>query len=821
MSDATWLRAAAVLAAFAASASAQLPVPFPLEHSGNTPHPAVREFAPRATQIRALAELDSVRLTGVPSAQGPDLELMLERVDLNRLRFGLWVDGELAPDLMNGLDLSVWMGTVAGRPGSEAVVSFSNRGVRGWWNDGERLTHVLAQHDGRGDWSRSVAWVVGDDELGALRAGAPFRCETIDVTREAAPHGGGSQHAVFGGPAPSCVLRDCPVAIETDFQLNQVFGGDLGAQTAHVVSLLAASSARYEEQIDTVLTYPYVQFYTSPQDPWSAQDNGGGSIDVLFEFADAWSGNVPGGAVLGHMLSGASLGGGVAYLSGICDAAQGFSFAVSGNMDGLTPFPIAVSPLNWEFMVFTHETGHSFGSPHTHDYAPPIDTCAQGGCISNGTIMSYCHLCPGGLSNITTFFHPTVVAVMKAGAASCLPLFVGIEVDTLALLEPDVATSISATVKGTPNGPVELNFRFAPTGVFAAVPMTPQGGGVYSALLPPAPCGSAPEYFASFDETNCGAVASALVSPEVGVEVVLFADNFEVSTGWVVGAPGDNAASGIWERVAPVGTAVQPSQDVSAVGELCFVTGQHTGGGAGANDVDGGKTTLRSPAIDLVGTDARIGYWRWFSNDGGANPNVEVFTVAISNDGGQNYTTVEVVGPGGPQAGGGWYFHEFTVSDFVTPTGNVVVRFVAKDDVGALVEAAIDEFRVREVSCTLCQPNLGFGGPGTLALSVCGEPLTSGNSAVLDLSGAPAGAPLWILGSVDFNPTPLLVGNLVTNPLLIGFTAVANGQGAFAIANVPGGAPAPVTLYLQAAAIDLTVPGYLAISNAVGVAFAP
>ena len=58
-------------------------------------------------------------------------------------------------------------------------------------------------------------------------------------------------------------------------------------------------------------------------------------------------------------------------------------------------------------MVFTHELGHNFGAPHTHDLNPPVDNCAGGDCsvTPNGTIMSYCHGCPGGLENIRMEFH--------------------------------------------------------------------------------------------------------------------------------------------------------------------------------------------------------------------------------------------------------------------------------------------------------------------------------------------------------------------------------------------------------------------------------
>ena len=81
---------------------------------------------------------------------------------------------------------------------------------------------------------------------------------------------------------------------------------------------------------------------------------------------------------------------------------------------------------------------------------------------------------------------------------------------------------------------------------------------------------------------------------------------------------------------------------------------RHRPGGASAadsgdNDVDGGKTTLYSTTLDLSG-DGRsraIGYWRWYSNDTGGAPNEDVFTVDVSEDGGDSWENVEIVGPAG------------------------------------------------------------------------------------------------------------------------------------------------------------------------------
>ncbi len=180
--------------------------------------------------------------------------------------------------------------------------------------------------------------------------------------------------------------------------------------------------------------------------------------------------------------------------------------------------------------------------------------------------------------------------------------------------------------------------------------------------------------------------------------------DFESDPLWTVGAPGDTASSsGVWVRVNPVGSAAQPEYDVTpGAGTNCYVTGQGSVGGApGAADVDGGATTLTTAPIDLTGDpDPHIGYWRWFSNDEGTSPGQDVFRVRISNHGGGSWVDVETVGPGGPQASGGWFFHLFRVLDFVAPTANVRLRFVAADTLGAsVVEAAIDDLVIQPFCC--------------------------------------------------------------------------------------------------------------------------
>jgi hypothetical protein len=82
--------------------------------------------------------------------------------------------------------------------------------------------------------------------------------------------------------------------------------------------------------------------------------------------------------------------------------------------------------LTWDFVVVAHEIGHNFGANHTHAYCPPLDLCYTN-CTnttqcSQGTLMSYCHLC-GGMDNIDLEFGPMISNIMRGAVnSSCLGL---------------------------------------------------------------------------------------------------------------------------------------------------------------------------------------------------------------------------------------------------------------------------------------------------------------------------------------------------------------------------------------------------------------
>ncbi len=363
-------------------------------------------------------------------------------------------------------------------------------------------------------------------------------------------------------------------------------------------------------------------------------------------------------------------------------------------------------------------------------------------------------------------------------------------------------------------------------GAAIAVPLIDLGGGNFNAVLPGFGCFDEVEYFVEVT-TNGGVISSPALGAAAPFEATvftsvttLFSDDFESDLGWTVGDPSDTASTGVWERGDPVGTAAAPEDDNSAVGVQCFVTEQGLpGGGLGTADVDGGATTLTSPLIDLSSGDATISYARWYSNDTGGAPNADVFRVEVSNGGA--WMNVETVGPAGVGTSGGWITHEFLVSDIVPPTSMIQVRFIAEDaGTGSLVEAGVDDFSVFRRNCDVfCQTDLGFGGPGDLALSICGAPLSTGNTARFLLENATPGALSFVLLSDMNAPTPAFGGILIPVPQILVITRKAKMNGRVS-APVTGG-NGPVTAYIQTLSVDATQIAGFEISNALELVILP
>ena len=290
------------------------------------------------------------------------------------------------------------------------------------------------------------------------------------------------------------------------------------------------------------------------------------------------------------------------------------------------------------------------------------------------------------------------------------------------LSNPSGGTTFRVNVTGLNGTPAAgtgtLFYRVGSTGAFTQTSMTQPVANQYVASLPPATCGTILQYYVAANATNGSTTSSPENAPTTFYSAMVanglatpFVDTVETVLGWTMTTAGDTATTGIWTRADPIGTLVgtvevQPENDVTTAGTNCFFTGQGAAGAAlGSADVDGGFTTLTSPAMNAVGGEAYLSYYRWYSNTGGASPNLDTFRVLLSNDNGANWTALETVGPTGAETSGGWVFKEFLIEGVLPPTAQMKVRFVADDALpGSVIEAAVDEVRVRLVECVASNP---------------------------------------------------------------------------------------------------------------------
>jgi hypothetical protein len=184
----------------------------------------------------------------------------------------------------------------------------------------------------------------------------------------------------------------------------------------------------------------------------------------------------------------------------------------------------------------------------------------------------------------------------------------------------------------------------------------------------------------------------------VGDTDVVLSDDCETDLGWSKSVIDDDATSGRWKRKNPVSSfadsiLVQSEADhTPGLGAMCFVTANILRNLPPISaDVDGGKTTLTSPVIDLSGYgSAELRYFLWYTNDTDG-PADDVWTVDISNDSGATWVNLQTQSESHRE----WLPYEHKLEDYVTLTDRMLARFVASDyGAESVVEAAVDDIEI-------------------------------------------------------------------------------------------------------------------------------
>jgi len=176
-------------------------------------------------------------------------------------------------------------------------------------------------------------------------------------------------------------------------------------------------------------------------------------------------------------------------------------------------------------------------------------------------------------------------------------------------------------------------------------------------------------------------------------EQVVYFDDFEAAAGWAVNPAGtDTATTGRWERCDPQATSSSgPKQLATTVsGVNALVTGCAAGAAAGDNDVDGGRTSIQSPAIALPA-------------DGTLELSFSYYFAHASNSSSADYLRVSVVGAtkvvalqelgSATDDDAVWAAKKFDLSAFAGQTVRLLIE--ANDSsTASLVEAALDDVKI-------------------------------------------------------------------------------------------------------------------------------
>ena len=177
-----------------------------------------------------------------------------------------------------------------------------------------------------------------------------------------------------------------------------------------------------------------------------------------------------------------------------------------------------------------------------------------------------------------------------------------------------------------------------------------------------------------------------------------YADDFAIDLGWAVESE-FSLTAGAWVRETPNGTEYQgqtmnPSSDVLGdCGDMAFVTGNLEGANYYVDDVDGGRTTIYAPLMDLsLYQDVSFSFHTWFKNGGGQGAPNDSLLVSINN----GSETTLLYSRSVQDASSSWVAHQVDLPEGMELTNvmQLTVQTMDFDNSGHLVEAGFDNFKV-------------------------------------------------------------------------------------------------------------------------------
>jgi hypothetical protein len=175
--------------------------------------------------------------------------------------------------------------------------------------------------------------------------------------------------------------------------------------------------------------------------------------------------------------------------------------------------------------------------------------------------------------------------------------------------------------------------------------------------------------------------------------VTVFFDNFETATGWTVNPNAtDTATTGQWERGVPQTTTSSGTKQLGTTvsGTNDLVTGRQAGTAAGDFDLDGGTTTIRSPAVTLPATGTLTLSFSYYFAHGTNSSTADFFRVKVIGT-----TTSTVLEELGSTANddAAWQTGSVNITSFAGQTVRIQIE-AADAGTASLVEAAVDDVKI-------------------------------------------------------------------------------------------------------------------------------
>jgi hypothetical protein len=340
-----------------------------------------------------------------PQSGGKQLELELVRVYFLPPDFKIKASSGKSIDYKGGL---YYQGLITGDENSLAAISIFENEVIGIISNSEGNFNLGSLTDNNGMNTNEYIYYNEND----LMKRQSFECGVGEGNTELNRSNNRINVNTPDHPSTTSPVRMYYVC---DYQMYLDKGSNTTNVGNYVTAVFNQVNLLYQnESIPLVISS--IDVYTAP-DPYLTF-----TTDQTFEILKAFGTDTKNGFVgdLAQLLSTRTpITGAIAWVNVLCQSYEPGSESGRYAFCEIENTYQNVPVFSWTVEVMAHETGHNFGSMHTHACVWPvypgggigaIDSCydSEGGCflgthvIFNGTIMSYCHI--GGAINFNLGF---------------------------------------------------------------------------------------------------------------------------------------------------------------------------------------------------------------------------------------------------------------------------------------------------------------------------------------------------------------------------------------------------------------------------------